>query len=67
MWPVRFEVAGQVRSFPSYRGQRNFPGWYWAATCADLVGYESWVELDHLMRLDAASDVSGLASQPFRL
>ncbi|RDG35041.1 TnsA-like heteromeric transposase endonuclease subunit [Streptomyces corynorhini] len=67
MWPVRFEAAGQVRGFPSYRGQRNFPGWYWAATSADLVGYESWVELGHLMRLDAGPDVVAVASQPFRL
>jgi hypothetical protein len=67
MWPVRFESAGQVRAFPSYRGQRNFSGWYWAATSADLVGYESWVELSHLMRLDAEPEVCGLASQPFRL
>ncbi|MGW3956619.1 hypothetical protein ACWEKM_38255 [Streptomyces sp. NPDC004752] len=48
MWPARFEAAGQARTFPSYRGQRNFPGWYWAATCAELVGYESWVELGQL-------------------
>jgi hypothetical protein len=57
MWPARFETAGQVRGFPSYRGQRNFPGWYWAATGGDLVGYESWVELGHLKRLDAEPDV----------
>lgn len=67
MWPVGFEAAGQVRAFPSYRGQRNFPGWYWSATCADLVGYESWGELGHLMRLDAEPDVVAMASQPFRL
>ncbi|MEV7190711.1 TnsA-like heteromeric transposase endonuclease subunit [Streptomyces sp. NPDC093510] len=67
MWPVRFESAGQVRVFPSYRGQRNFPGWYWAATSTELVGYESWVELSHLMRLDAEPEVCGLISQPFRL
>ncbi|MEU8584616.1 TnsA-like heteromeric transposase endonuclease subunit [Streptomyces abikoensis] len=67
MWPVRFEAAGQVRAFPSYRGQRNFPGWYWAATCSELVGYESWVELGHLMRLDAEPNVVAVASQPFRL
>lgn len=67
MWPVRFEAAGQVRAFPSYRGQRNFSGWYWAATCSELVGYESWVELGHLMRLDAEPDVVAVASQPFRL
>jgi hypothetical protein len=26
-----FEYAAPVREFPSYRGQRHFPGWYWAA------------------------------------
>ncbi|WP_326753474.1 TnsA-like heteromeric transposase endonuclease subunit [Streptomyces hirsutus] len=62
-----FEAVGQVRGFPSYRGQRNFPGWYWAATSAELVGYESWVELSHLMRLDAEPEVVGVASQPFQL
>ncbi|MFE7705819.1 TnsA-like heteromeric transposase endonuclease subunit [Streptomyces sp. NPDC057486] len=67
VWPVCFEAVGQVRGFPSYRGQRNFPGWYWAATSAELVGYESWVELSHLMRLDADPEVIGVASQPFRL
>lgn len=67
MWPARFEAAGQVRAFPSYRGQRNFPGWYWAATGAELVGYESWVELGQLMRLDWDPGVVAMASQPFRL
>jgi hypothetical protein len=67
MWSTRFESAGQVRTFPSYRGQRNFPGWYWAATSGELVGFESWVELGHLMRLDAEPDVVAVASQPFRL
>ena len=36
-----------VRSFPSYRGQRNFPGWYWSATEGRRIGFESWVERDH--------------------
>jgi hypothetical protein len=52
---------------PSYRGQRNLPGWYWAATSGKLVGFESWVELGHLMRLDSEPDVVAVASQPFRL
>jgi hypothetical protein len=26
------ELGHPVRSFPSYRGQRNYPGWYWSAT-----------------------------------
>ncbi|WP_431985434.1 TnsA-like heteromeric transposase endonuclease subunit [Streptomyces qinglanensis] len=67
MWPACFEAAGQVRAFPSYRGQRNFPGWYWTATNVQLVGYESWAELAHLMRLDADPDVVAVASQPFQL
>lgn len=67
MWSTRFEAAGQVRAFPSYQGQRNFPGWYWAATSGKLVGFESWVELGHLMRLDSEPDVVAVASQPFRL
>ncbi|WP_371537240.1 TnsA-like heteromeric transposase endonuclease subunit [Streptomyces sp. NBC_00466] len=67
VWPVPFEAVRQVRGFPSYRGQRNFSGWYWAATSAELVGYESWVELGNLLLLDADPEVVGVASQPFRL
>jgi hypothetical protein len=29
---VDFEAAPPVRSFPSYHGQRNYPGLWWAAT-----------------------------------
>ncbi|GGT39125.1 hypothetical protein GCM10010254_69080 [Streptomyces chromofuscus] len=32
-----------------------------------MVGFESWVELGHLMRLDSEPDVVAVASQPFRL
>ncbi|KAB1927086.1 TnsA-like heteromeric transposase endonuclease subunit [Micromonospora sp. ALFpr18c] len=56
-----------VRSFPSYRGQRNFPGWYWSATVGRQVGFESWVERDHLVALDFDPSVSGIVSQPFWL
>ncbi|WP_327314837.1 TnsA-like heteromeric transposase endonuclease subunit [Streptomyces sp. NBC_01235] len=52
---------------PVVPGQRNFPGWYWAATSGELVGFESWVELGHLMWLDSEPDVVAFASQPFRL
>ena len=41
-----FEVAPTVRSFPSYRGQRNWPGLWRSATMGDHVGYESWLERD---------------------
>ncbi|WP_433523819.1 TnsA-like heteromeric transposase endonuclease subunit [Nocardia pseudovaccinii] len=61
------EIAAPVRSFPSYRGQRNFPGWYWSATLGRRIGFESWVERDHLVALDFDPAVVDLVSQPFRL
>src|SRR6266700_5025492 len=48
---VRLEDGRPVRSFPSYRGQRNYSGWYWSATMGRRVGFESWVERDHLVAL----------------
>lgn len=67
LWPARFEIAAPVRSFPTYKGQRNFPGWWWSATVDRLIGFESWLERDHVMELDFDSDVVGLASQPLWL
>ncbi len=64
---LRFEVGRPVRSFPSYRGQRNWPGWWWSATTGVLVGYESWLERDHAMALDFNDGVVAFASQPFWL
>ncbi|WFE54172.1 TnsA-like heteromeric transposase endonuclease subunit [Micromonospora sp. WMMD1155] len=61
------ELERPVRSFPSYRGQRNFPGWYWSATMGRRVGFESWVERDHLVALDFDPSVTGIVSQPFWL
>ncbi len=66
-WRVAFEDALPVRSFPSYRGQRNFPGWWWSSTTGRHVGHESWLERDHAMLLDFDPDVVGFASQPFWL
>ncbi len=31
-WSMRFEEVAPVRSFLSYRGQRNFPGWWWSSS-----------------------------------
>ena len=56
-----------VRSFPSYKGQQNYPGWYWSATMGRLVGFESWVERGHLVALDFAPEVTAIVSQPFWL
>jgi hypothetical protein len=64
---VAFERAPPVRAFGSFRGQRNFPGLRWLATTGEHVGYESWLERDHLMVLDADPCVVGVSSQPLWL
>jgi len=64
---LHLEDGCPVRSFPAYRGQRNYPGWYWSSTMGRRVGFESWVERDHLVALDFDRAVTAVASQPFRL
>lgn len=64
-WDTVFERCSPVRGFPSYRGQRSFPGSWWFATTGEHVGYESWLERDHVIALDADPEVVGIASQPF--
>jgi hypothetical protein len=64
---VRFEDVAPARSFPTFKGQRSFPGRWWSATVGRHVGYEPWLERDHVMLLDFDPAVVGLASQPFRL
>src|SRR5260370_40856363 len=61
---VRLEDGRPVRSFPSYRGQRNYPGWYWSATMGRRVGFESGVGGGRLgaLQLDPAGAPGG--SQP---
>jgi hypothetical protein len=64
---MRFEDAVPARSFRWSRGQQHFPGWWWLATTGRHVGYESWLERDHLMLLDFDPAVTGVSSQPFWL
>jgi hypothetical protein len=64
---VRFEGAVPVRPFRWSRSQRHFPGWWWLATTGRHVGYESWLERDHLMFLDFDPMVTAVSSQPFWL
>lgn len=64
---MRFEDAVPVRPFRWSRGQRHFPGWWWLATTGRHVGYESWLERDHLMLLDFDPAVTAVGSQPFWL
>jgi hypothetical protein len=67
VWSVPFEQCTPARRFPSYKGQRHFPGRWWSATTGGHVGFESWLERDRLMLLDFDPAVVGIASQPFWL
>jgi len=62
-----FELVAPVRSFPVYRGQRNNTGLWWSATTGGHVGFESWLERDHLTLLDFDPAVVAMSSQPFWL
>lgn len=64
---INFETGRPVRSFPSYRGQRHWPGLWWSATSGRHVGFESWLERDHAMMLDFDVTVTAFAPQPFWL
>ncbi|WP_322751231.1 MULTISPECIES: TnsA-like heteromeric transposase endonuclease subunit [unclassified Frankia] len=64
---VLLEEAAPARRFRSVRTQRHFSGLWWSATVCRHVGYESWLERDHLMLLDFDPAVVGIASQPFWL
>ncbi|WP_405182737.1 TnsA-like heteromeric transposase endonuclease subunit [Nocardia sp. NBC_01377] len=67
-WDVPFEVADRpVRTLRSHRGQRSDSSWWWMASSARHVGYESWLERDNVIVLDADPDVAAAVSQPFRL
>jgi hypothetical protein len=61
---------GQVKAFrrpPAYRGQRNFPGWWWSVTTRSHVAYESWLERHHIIEADRDIRVTGISGQPFQL
>ena len=47
--------------------QRHLSGLWWSATTGGHVGFESWLERDHLVALDFDRSVAGIASQPFWL
>jgi hypothetical protein len=64
---VSFEVMAPARRFHSRKAQRHLPGRWWSATDGVHLGYESWLERDHLMAMDFDRTVVGIASQPFWL
>lgn len=67
LWATRFEEVPPARMFRWFKGQRNYPGFYWSATSMGHVGFESWLERDNLMLLDFDPLVVGICSQPFWL
>jgi hypothetical protein len=66
-WRVPVEDGLPVRRFTARKGQRHLSGLWWSATTGGHVGYESWLERDHLLGLDFDPAVVGIASQPFWL
>ena len=64
---VPLEQGMPVRRFISRKGQRHLSGLWWSATTGGHVGFESWLERDHLLNLDFDPTVVGIASQPFWL
>ena len=66
-WQVPLEAGRPVRRFPARKGQRHPSGLWWSATMSAHVGYESWLERDHVVALDFDADVVAIASQPFWL
>jgi len=66
-WGVGFEQVLPVRGFASFPGQSHFPGLWWFSSAGVHVGFESWLERDVVMSLDADPEVAAVASQPFWL
>jgi hypothetical protein len=64
---IDFGRARAFREPPAYRGQRNFPGWWWSVTTRSHVVYESWLERHHVIEADRNARVTGIAGQPFAL
>jgi hypothetical protein len=64
---VRFEDVPAVRSFRFAKGMTSFAGWWWFTATGEHVGYESWLERDHVMLMDFDPTVVAVASQPFWL
>mgnify|MGYP002336040723 CR=1 FL=1 len=66
-WAVPFEQSMPVRGYTPRKGQRHLSGLWWSATTGGHVGFESWLERDHVMLLDFDPVVVGIVSQPFWL
>jgi hypothetical protein len=62
-----FGMAKAFRKPPAYRGQRNFPGWWWSATTRSHVVYGSWLERHHIIEADRDARVAAILGRPFEL
>ncbi|MEU4233221.1 TnsA-like heteromeric transposase endonuclease subunit [Nonomuraea sp. NPDC026600] len=60
-------AAGPWRTFRWHLGQARYSGAYWSATEADLVVYESRLELARLLYADFDPRVRRIIAQPFRM
>jgi hypothetical protein len=56
-----------VRVPPTYRGQRSYPGLFWAATNDRTLVYESLLELDRLWLADFDPAIVAICTQPFQV
>jgi len=56
-----------VRIPPSYRGQRSYPGLFWASKNRRMLVYESLLELERLWMADFDATVTAIATQPFQV
>ncbi len=56
-----------ARPFRFEKGLQSFAGWWYFATTGTHIGFESWLERDHLMLMDFDPAVRAVASQPFWL
>lgn len=61
------ETATPVRSFVSWKGKRNYEGRYFSVTTGGHVIFESLLERDYLITVDADPAVHVVAAQPFLL
>lgn len=64
---VAFEDGLPVRRSSARKGQHHLCGRWWCGTTSTHVGFESWLERDHLMLLDFDPAVVAIAAQPFWL
>lgn len=64
---VAFESCPPLKSFPTRKGKRLAPGWWWSATTGKLVHYGSAAMRLHVMLLDRDRRITGLAIQPLEL